>query len=112
MNVKIRLWVEKDNKPIFGDGRCKLLRLIDKTGSMNKAARELKMSYRKAWGDVKLMEERLGIKLVETVTGGKGGGGASLTTEAYDLLEKYEKFRGDVYKVIDEKFASVFESRK
>ena len=112
MNVKLRLWIEKDDKPVFGDGRCELLALIDKTGSMNKAAKELKMSYRKAWGDVKLMEERLGTKLVETKSGGKGGGGANLTREAYELLGKYDEFRKDIDRVINEKFRSVFEGRK
>ena len=112
MNVKLRLWIEKDNKPVFGDGRCELLALIDKTGSMNKAAKELKMSYRKAWGDVKLMEERFGVKLVETKKGGKSGGGAELTQEAHKLLEKYDKFREDLDKMINDKFSSVFESEK
>ena len=98
--VKLRLWIEKDNKPVFGDGRYELLRLIDKTGSMNKAAKELKMSYRKAWGDIKLMEERLGIKLVETRTGGKGGGGAKLTRDALKLLKNYDEFRKEKSRVI------------
>jgi len=40
MNVKLRLWIEKDNKPVFGDGRYELLRLIGKNGSINKAAKE------------------------------------------------------------------------
>ncbi len=111
MNVKLKLWIEKEGEPVFGDGRYELLRLIDETGSMNKAAKELKMSYRKAWGDIKLMEERLGIVLVETATGGKGGGGARLTQEAHELLGKYDEFRKDINELINEKFRSVFEGR-
>ena len=107
-NVKLRLWIEKDNKPVFGDGRYELLKLIDKTGSMNKAAKELKMSYRKAWGDIKLMEERMEIKLIETRTGGKGGGGAKLTRDALKLLKNYDEFRKDIDKIIDEKFRGAF----
>ncbi|ODS35793.1 MAG: hypothetical protein A7316_01355 [Candidatus Altiarchaeales archaeon WOR_SM1_86-2] len=109
MNVKLRLWIEKDNKPVFGDGRYELLRLIGKNGSINKAAKELKMSYRKAWGDVKLMEQRLGVKLVETKTGGKSGGGAKLTPEAHEFLEKYDEFRRDVDGMINDKFRGVFD---
>ena len=108
MNVKLKLWIEKDNEAVFGDGRCELLNLIDRTGSMNKAAKELKMSYRKAWGDVKLMEERLSVKLVETRSGGKGGGGANLTPAARELLEKYESFRSDLDEIINNRFKEYF----
>ena len=108
MKIKLRLWIEKDNKPVFGDGKYRLLKLIDEKGSINKAAKEMKMSYRKAWGDVKSMEERLGIKLVETKTGGKSGGGAKLTSDAYELIEEYNRFRKDVDEVINEKFRGVF----
>ena len=108
MNVKLKLWIEKDNEAVFGDGRYELLNLIEKTGSMNKAAKELKMSYRKAWGDVKLMEERLSVKLVETRSGGKGGGGANLTPAARELLEKYGSFRSDLDEIINNRFKEYF----
>jgi len=108
MNVKLKLWIEKDNEAVFGDGRYELLNLIDRTGSMNKAAKELKMSYRKAWGDVKLMEERLSVKLVETRSGGKGGGGANLTPAARELLEKYESFRSGLDEIINNRFKEYF----
>ena len=77
--------------------------------TINRAAKELKMSYRKAWGDVKLMEERLGVKLVETKTGGKSGGGAKLTPGAHEFLEKYDGFRRYVDGTINDKFGEVFD---
>ncbi len=109
LNVKFRLWIEKDNKPVFGDGRYELLKLIGKTGSINRASKSLKMSYRKAWGDIQLMEERLGISLVETKTGGAKGGGAKLTTDALRILKKYQEFRKDLDEIVNEKFKEVFD---
>ncbi len=108
MNPKIKLWLEKDGKPVFGDGRYELLSLIGDTGSINRAAKELKMSYRKAWGDVKLMEKRFGFKLVGTKTGGASGGGAELTEDARRLLEKYGRFRMGVDAAIEKQFTEVF----
>ena len=74
MQIKLKVWFELDGEYIFGDGRAELLRLIEQLGSITKAASTLRMSYRHAWGQVRRLEERLGIKLVETRTGGRGGG--------------------------------------
>ena len=93
MQIKLKVWFEVDGDYIFGDGRAELLRLIGQFGSIRKAASALKMSYRHAWGQVRKLEERLGVKLVETRTGGKGGGEASLTDVANVFILEYGKFR-------------------
>ncbi|SNZ03997.1 molybdate transport system regulatory protein [Persephonella hydrogeniphila] len=89
--IKFKVWLEKDKDIIMGLGRDKLLREIDKQGSISKAAKEVGMSYKKAWSFIKTMEKRLGIKLIETKRGGKGGGGAYLTDDAKRLLKDFEK---------------------
>jgi molybdate transport system regulatory protein len=73
MNIKSKLWIEENDKPVFGSGRRLLLEEIDRRGSINRAAQEMNMSFRKAWGALRAMEERLGIKLVERQTGGRDG---------------------------------------
>ncbi len=108
MEIKSKLWIEVDGEPVFGRGRSKLLRAIDRYGSINKAAKEINISYRKAWSYIKAMEERLGIKLVERQSGGKNGGGAFLTREARSFLEKYELLEEGIRQLVDKKFKKVF----
>ena len=51
MNYKIksRIWIEVGNNVLLGEGRVRLLKAIEKTGSLSKAAKSLKISYKKAW---------------------------------------------------------------
>src|SRR2546428_13465479 len=60
----------------IGPGRADLLGAIARTGSISAAAREMKMSYRRAWLLVEAMNSAFRRPLVETLTGGEGGGGA------------------------------------
>src|SRR2546422_9085230 len=63
----------------IGPGRADLLGAIARTGSISAAAREMKMSYRRAWLLVEAMNSAFRRPLVETLTGGEGGGGARVT---------------------------------
>ena len=96
MEIRLKVWFEADGEYIFGDGRAELLMLIKQLGSIRKAASTLKMSYRHAWGQIRKLEERLGVKLVETRTGGKGGGETNLTNAAKGFLSEYYKFRNNL----------------
>lgn len=108
MKIKSKLWIESDGKPVFGRGRRFLLEAIDKHGSINQAAKEINISYRKAWGYIKAMEERLGFKLIERQTGGKNGGGATLTEEAKKFLKMYEELEMGIREIVDERFRRIF----
>ncbi|MGI6386754.1 MAG: winged helix-turn-helix domain-containing protein [Desulfomonilia bacterium] len=61
MEFAYKIWIEKDGNTVFGMGIYKLLDLVAETGSLHKAAQELGMSYRAAWGKVREYEDRLGI---------------------------------------------------
>ena len=91
MNVQVRskVWLEVNGAPLLGDGREKLLRLIDRTGSISSAAKEMGLTYRKAWSHLKNMEQALEIQLVLRRTGGASGGSSTLTPEATSLLKKF-----------------------
>ncbi len=106
--IRSKLWIEVDGQPVFGRGRRFLLEAVDKYGSLNQAAKEINISYRKAWGYIKAMEERLGIKLIERRTGGKDGGGAVLTDDARDFLRKYEMMEKGIQEFVDGKFRTIF----
>ncbi len=106
--IRSKLWIEADGEPVFGRGRRFLLEAIDSHGSINRAAQEVDISFRKAWSYIKAMEERLGVKLVERQTGGKNGGGALLTDEARELLKKYEALEKGIQELVDKRFRKVF----
>jgi molybdate transport system regulatory protein len=108
MEIKSKLWIESEGKPVFGRGRRFLLEAIGRHGSINQAAKEINISYRKAWGYIRAMEERLGFKLIERQTGGKNGGGATLTEEADRFLRKYEELEMGIREIVDEKFVRIF----
>jgi molybdate transport system regulatory protein len=110
MEIRSKLWIESDGKPVFGRGRRFLLEAIDKHGSINQAAKDINISYRKAWGYIKAMEERLGFKLIERRTGGRNGGGALLTEEAREFLKKYAAMEKGIRELVDERFHNVFKT--
>ncbi len=110
IRIKSKLWLEIDGRPVFGRGRRFLLEAIDKYGSINQAAKEINISYRKAWGYIKAMEERLGFKLIERQTGGRNGGGANLTEKAREFLNKYEILECGIKEIVDERFNNIFKN--
>src|SRR5258707_2952400 len=63
----------------IGPGRADLLGAITRTGSISAAAREMKMSYRRAWLLVEAMNSAFRRPLVETLTGGDRRGGGAVT---------------------------------
>lgn len=108
MQIRSKLWIEVNGEPVFGRGRRFLLQAIDRYGSINEAAKRINISYRKAWSYITVMEERLGIRLVDRHAGGKDGGGASLTGEAREFLRKYEALEEGIKELVDERFREVF----
>ena len=112
MKVKFKIWLEEKGGVAFAEGRKMLLESIERLGSLNAAAKELGMSYRAAWGKIKATEKVLGIKLLEVTTGGKGGGGATLTPEAKELISKYKKFDDRVALLVEREFKYIFRKKK
>ena len=111
MEIKSKLWLEIEGRPVFGRGRRFLLEAIDTYGSINQAAKEINISYRKAWGYIKAMEERLGIKLIVRQTGGRNGGGAALTEEAREFLSKFEELENGIREIVDARFNDIFKAK-
>ena len=56
MEIKYKIWIEKNGKVVFGKGRDNILKAIDEQRSLNAAAKKLEMSYRAAWGRLKASE--------------------------------------------------------
>ena len=77
----------------FGEGPCRLLRCVEKTGSLRAAAMEMEMAYSKASKILKQAENNLGFPLTTRSAGGKDGGGSTLTPQGKQLLRQYEAYR-------------------
>ena len=92
MEIKFKIWVEKDGHVLFGEGRDQLLKAIDECNGLYGAAKQLKMSYRAAWGKIKLTEERIGKKIVEVGEDKK----MHLTKDARRYLDAFEQLEKDV----------------
>jgi len=98
MEIRHKIWLEKNGRVVFGPGRDVLFKAIDECHSLNAAAKKLGMSYRAAWGRVKASEKRLGMKLVVNETGRTG---MHLTEEAKRLIRRFDQ--------LDEKISSLLE---
>ena len=98
MDLHVKIWIEHEKKAVFGEGRRRLLVLVDETGSLNKAAKEMKMSYRAAWGKIKDAEKRLGLPLLERKTGGRQGGGSRLTEAGRTLVDQFDQLKNALEK--------------
>ncbi|MBN8760720.1 MAG: LysR family transcriptional regulator [Thiobacillus sp.] len=73
----------------IGPGKADLLDALVRTGSISAAAREMGMSYRRAWSLVDAMNRCFRAPLVEASKGGSGGGGARVTDFGLDVLVRY-----------------------
>ncbi|MBF0451418.1 MAG: LysR family transcriptional regulator, partial [Candidatus Magnetomorum sp.] len=103
--TKSKVWIEDlDGNVVFGSGRLKIFKAIKRNGSINAAAKELKMGYRAVWARISATEQRLGQKLLIKQSGGSSGGGSQLTPLAEALIENYEKVQQCVEKETDERF--------
>ncbi len=111
MEIRFKTWLENKGEVIAGNGKVRLLKFIDELGSIQKAADQMGMSYRHAWGFIRKIEQHAGAKFVMTQIGGKEGGGARLTKAGKDFLRKYEAFRDGLDEYIQNKFKTVFSSR-
>lgn len=95
MKLNYKLWLEENNNKLFGDGPADILRLVDKLGSLSKAAAKINMSYSQAWKLIDSLEEKLGFKLLEKQVGGSEGGGSILTKRGRLLMDTFLNFRSE-----------------
>ena len=92
----------------FGPGVAQLLRRVEEKSSLRAAAISMGMAYSKAWTVIKTAEKELGFPLLVSTTGGKNGGGASLSQQAISLLAAYEQYCNDVRAYAQREFQSRF----
>ncbi len=91
MEVRVKVFLCSDGRPVIGPGRYALLRAIEKEGTVKGAAKRLGWSYEYARKSIRAMEEAFGRKVVETRRGGSEGGRARLTDFGRRLVREYER---------------------
>lgn len=96
----------------FGEGPCRLLHLIEETGSLRSAAAQMGLSYSKALRLVQHAEKELDFALTCKTIGGRGGGGSTLTAEARQFLERYEAYRDACVQTSRELYSAFFPSQR
>lgn len=89
----------------LGPGKVALLEAVDRTGSITGAAREMGMSYRRAWKLIEAMNGDFKSPLVVTNAGGSGGGGAKVTKEGFDALRRYRSMEDKAGKAVRKEIA-------
>ena len=74
---------------LLGPGKSDLLRMIGQTGSISAAARNMGMSYKRAWQLVDEMNRHFTQPVIAANHGGAKGGGAHLTDFGQEVLNRY-----------------------
>ena len=105
---QVQLTLERDDG-FFGPSVAQFLSLIDHTGSMQTACRQMHMSYTKGWKILKAAEKQLGYPLLITQSGGAEGGSSLLTPKARDFLARFlrreKELREDAQKLYEKYFS-------
>ena len=87
--LRIKLRLEYDSPLILGPGKAELLARIGRLGSISAAAREMGMSYKRAWTLVEEMNTAFADPVIDSARGGAGGGGATVTPTGQQVLAHY-----------------------
>jgi molybdate transport system regulatory protein len=88
--IDCRIWINSNNEAFIGKGRIDLLKNIETFGSISKAAKDMKMSYKKAWNLVNSMNSNFKKPLVIGSVGGTNGGGSCLSSTGKHIVQIYE----------------------
>ena len=107
-----RLRIMMGQEIALGPGKVDLLEAINRTGSISSAARELGLSYRRAWDLVDAMNRCFRVPLVARVTGGKGGGGANLSDLGKQVARLYRQMETKTHAVVREEWNEIQKSLK
>lgn len=107
-NLKSKLWLEFQGRPIIGVGRMAMLQAIQDHGSIIQASRATGIPYRRIRGAVHHMETSLDQALVLTRRGGREGGCAELTQAAMALLDLFKSLSQGFRDASDTRLKRIF----
>lgn len=108
VEARSKVWLERGGKVVLSDWRVELLEAVERTGSLARAAEEMNVPYRTAWYKLKEIEERLGLRLLESESGGVTGGGSDLTAEGREIIRRFQRVCAGIAETVDQRFRAEF----
>jgi molybdate transport system regulatory protein len=96
--VRARIRILHGDNIAIGPGKAELLAFIRQTGSIAEAAKQMSMSYMRAWTLIRTMNACFKEPLVEALRGGRAHGGATLTETGRKALTLYQQMEADCLK--------------
>ena len=99
--IKSRIWIENEDNVLLGEGRVRLLKAIEETGSFSKAAKSLNLSYKKAWRLMDSVNKSAKQPVTINSIGGKGGGGTTLTNYGKSLITAFDTINKNCWNFLD-----------
>jgi len=97
--------VDENNNAIIGKGKMEILENIERMGSINQAAKIMRMSYKTMWSKIKSTEKYLNVKIVHA----DRKLGTHLTREGKELMEKYRQLKKACVSADDQIFKGIFQ---
>ncbi len=95
--LNFKCWIERTSgESILGEGKWRLLKAIQASGSLKAAAEEMGYAYRQTWENLRTIEDRLGFKLIEKSRGGSGGGRTTLTRKGEMIVAFFDRLYGEI----------------
>jgi molybdate transport system regulatory protein len=108
----LRMRVVLRHGAALGPGKIALLEAIAETGSIRAAGGRFKMSYRRAWGLVAELNGMFAKPLVTAETGGRGGGGATITPLGREVVKRFRSMEAASWTVIEPDFKALAKKLK
>jgi molybdate transport system regulatory protein len=113
MQPRFKVWIEcEDGRVALSEWRVALLEAVEQHGSLVAAARALGVPHRTAWQRIQEMESCLGARLLETTSGGLGGGGSHLSPTGQDVVHRYQVLRAGLDELVLQRYHGAFEDRQ
>jgi molybdate transport system regulatory protein len=106
--VRSKVWFEASGAHIFGSGLAKLLENVNRSGTLQEAAKISDMSYRYAWNLINMAERHFGKILINRHAGGRFGGSSTLSPDGLHLLDVFKKLNDEVAVFTNEKFEELY----
>jgi len=105
--TRLTLRIDFENGSQIGHGKVRLLELIAQHGSISRAAKEMNMSYRRAWLLADEMNRMFKSAVLETQHGGAGGGAARLTSFGHAVIGHYRAMEAQTTKLFGKELAEL-----
>lgn len=105
--AKTRFRIYHGARIALGPGKAELLARINETGSISEAARQMGMSYNRAWLHIQDINKSFKSPLVESLRGGSAGGGAGLTKLGKQAVALYEQLEAEARAATEETWAKI-----